>query len=75
MRAVKIKWLDAHGDGGAWRENKEIKPDAKPVVTYGRVVKESKKYICVIQNDGLDKQHYNHMCIPHGMIVSITKIK
>ena len=74
-RVVSIKWLDAHGDGGGWMTKKKIDPDAAACYTYGVLHKETKKYMCVIQTDGMDGQYYNHMCIPKSMIVKVKTLK
>lgn len=68
MRLVKIKWLDAHGDGGAWMATSEIKPRPYMSETVGFVAAEDEDFVCVIQSRGDDDQHYNHLCIPKGTI-------
>jgi hypothetical protein len=75
MRAVKIEWLDAHGDGGAWMDIDDIDPSDAKVVTYGVVVNEDDTSVCVVQSHGFDGQYYNHMCVPRGMILRIIPIE
>ena len=74
IRASKFVWLDAYEGEGEWYGT-DYEPEHRPMTTYGYAIAITDTYIAVASTYDAELEQYACViCIPIGMIVSVTPV-
>ena len=78
IKAVYVKWADAHGSGGAWEPVENASAGRVYVHAVGLLWEQSETDISLVQNLAVNKDDedafYNRMDIPLGMVLEMRTI-